>query len=289
MSTTEHASSYKPLLSAHQLSQLLQSSDAPVVLDCRFYLQEPAAGQEVYLEQHIPGAQYAGLDQHLSGLVEAGVTGRHPLPAKEAFTRQLQQWGISPERPVVVYDQNNAAMAAARAWWLLRYAGIEQVQVLDGGLDAWLAEGLSTETGKQNNDVALSTPPTLSWQDEKAISAHQLLLKKPVLLDARGIERFAGEVEPIDPVAGHIPGARCVPFTELVNEQGMFLKPEQIRQTLSALDTDEATAVYCGSGVTACHLILAAVIAGLPEPRLYAGSWSEWITDSVRPIETGRE
>lgn len=277
------------LINARELCQQLQSSDAPVVLDCRFYLQEPAAGQEAFMEQHIVRAQYADLDLHLSGPVEAGVTGRHPLPAKENFARQLQQWGITPERSVVVYDQNNAAMAAARAWWLLRYAGIEQVQVLDGGLDAWLAEGLATETGEQNSDFALSELPELNWQDEKLISAQQLLLKKPVLLDARGIERFAGEVEPIDPVAGHIPGAQCVPFTELVDEQGMFLPADQLKEKLSALDTDAATAVYCGSGVTACHLALAATIAGLPEPRVYAGSWSEWITDSVRPIETGRE
>lgn len=277
------------LINAQELCQQLQSSDAPVVLDCRFYLQEPAAGQEAFMEQHIVRAQYADLDLHLSGPVEAGVTGRHPLPAKENFARQLQQWGITPERSVVVYDQNNAAMAAARAWWLLRYAGIEQVQVLDGGLDAWLAEGLATETGEQNSDFALSELPELNWQDEKLISAQQLLLKKPVLLDARGIERFAGEVEPIDPVAGHIPGAQCVPFTELVDEQGMFLPADQLKEKLSALDTDAATAVYCGSGVTACHLALAATIAGLPEPRVYAGSWSEWINDSVRPIETGRE
>lgn len=277
------------LITAQQLCQQLQSSDVPVVLDCRFYLQEPAAGQEVYLQQHIPCAQYADLDQHLSSKVIAGVTGRHPLPEKETFAHQLQQWGISPERSVVVYDQNNAAMAAARAWWLLRYAGIEQVQVLDGGLDAWLAEGLTTETGEQQQSQALESLPTLNWQDQKLISAQQLLLKKPVLLDARGIERFAGEVEPIDPVAGHIPGAQCTPFTALVNPQGMFLPAEQIREVLSALDTEAATAVYCGSGVTACHLALGAAIAGLPEPRLYAGSWSEWITDSVRPIETGRD
>lgn len=277
------------LINAQELCQQLQSSDAPVVLDCRFYLQEPAAGQEAFLELHIAKAQYADLDQHLSSPVEAGVTGRHPLPTKENFARQLQQWGITPERSVVVYDQNNAAMAAARAWWLLRYAGIEQVQVLDGGLDAWLAEGLATETGEQSSDFALSELPELNWQDEKLISAQQLLLKKPVLLDARGIERFAGEVEPIDPVAGHIPGAQCLPFTELVDEHGMFLPADQLKEKLSALDTDAATAVYCGSGVTACHLALAATIAGLPEPRVYAGSWSEWITDSVRPIETGRE
>ena len=282
-----------PLINAQQLCQQLQSSDAPIVLDCRFYLQDPAAGQEAYMAQHIPKAQYADLDQHLSAPVEAGVTGRHPLPDKAAFAQQLQQWGITVERPVVVYDQNNGAMAAARAWWLLRYAGIEQVQVLDGGLDAWLAEGLTTETsGQQQSNSKSSTPNTLSelsWQDEKLISAQQLLLKKPVLLDARGLERFAGEVEPIDPVAGHIPSAQCVPFTTLVNEQGMFLPAEQLKETLSALDTDQATAVYCGSGVTACHLVLGAVIAELPEPRLYAGSWSEWITDSIRPIETGRE
>lgn len=277
------------LIDAQQLCQQLQSSDAPVVLDCRSYLQDPAAGQEAFLELHIAKAQYADLDQHLSAPVEAGVTGRHPLPSKENFARQLQHWGITPERSVVVYDQNNAAMAAARAWWLLRYAGIEQVQVLDGGLDAWLAEGLATETGEQSGDYALSELPELNWQDEKLITAQQLLLKKPVLLDARAVERFAGEVEPIDPVAGHIPGAQSMPFTELVDEQGMFLPADQLKEKLSVLDTDEATAVYCGSGVTACHLILAASIAGLPEPRLYAGSWSEWITDSVRPIETGRE
>jgi len=277
------------LIDAQQLCQQLQSSDAPVVLDCRSYLQDPAAGQEAFLELHIAKAQYADLDQHLSAPVEAGVTGRHPLPSKENFARQLQHWGITPERSVVVYDQNNAAMAAARAWWLLRYAGIEQVQVLDGGLDAWLAEGLATETGEQSGDYALSELPELNWQDDRQITAQQLLLKKPVLLDARAVERFAGEVEPIDPVAGHIPGAQSMPFTELVDEQGMFLPADQLKEKLSVLDTDEATAVYCGSGVTACHLILAASIAGLPEPRLYAGSWSEWITDSVRPIETGRE
>ncbi|OPX54210.1 thiosulfate/3-mercaptopyruvate sulfurtransferase [Oceanospirillum multiglobuliferum] len=285
------AQSLDALISAEQLALQLAQPNPPVVLDCRFSLQDAQAGRNAYLQQHIPSAQYADLDQQLSDPVQKGVTGRHPLPSEQRLLAAMQTWGINTEQAVVVYDQNNGAMAAARAWWLLRYAGVQQVQVLNGGLDAWIAAGQLCNTGEEAAKVTIDHANIKpSWQTDWLYDAQQIIQQQPNLLDARGIERFAGEVEPIDPIAGHIPNAQCLPFTQLVDVTGRFLPKTELKTQLEAqaLDSSKPLVAYCGSGVTACHLILAYVIAGLPEPKLYAGSWSEWITDTTRPVATGR-
>jgi len=277
------------LISAQALQQKLTRGSAPVIVDCRFMMASqpaPDAGHQAYLTQHIPGAVYADLDRQLSDPIQPGITGRHPLPSSQRLLAAFEQWGIQQNSSVVVYDQHNSSMAAARAWWLLRFAGLTQVRVLNGGFDAWLAEGLATEHGesKEREDIEIKAF-TPHWQTERLISAEEIAQQKPNLVDARSRERFAGEVEPIDPIAGHIPGAQCLPFIELLDEKGFFLPKEELRKKLSVFDTTDPVA-YCGSGVTACHLILACVAVGLKEPRLYAGSWSEWIVDSQRPIAT---
>lgn len=285
------AQSLDALISAEQLALQLAQPNPPVVLDCRFSLQDAQAGRNAYLQQHIPSAQYADLDQQLSDPVQPGITGRHPLPSEQRLLAAMQTWGIHTTQPVVVYDQNNGAMAAARAWWLLRYAGVQQVQVLNGGLDAWIAAGQACHNGDEAIEArASSSSFEPNWQTHWCYAAQQIVREQPNLLDARGIERFAGEVEPIDPVAGHIPHALCVPFTTLVDAHGFFLPETALRAELSrlAVDDNKPLVAYCGSGVTACHLILAYAVAGLPEPKLYAGSWSEWITDHSRPVATGR-
>ncbi|MBB1487220.1 sulfurtransferase [Oceanospirillum sediminis] len=267
------------LISVQTLQQhLSQDTEHPVIIDCRFAMAAqpmPDAGQEAYLNGHIPGAVYADLDRQLSDPVKPGLTGRHPLPSSERLMAAFKQWGIRQNKPVVVYDQNNSSMAAARAWWLLRFAGLTDVRVLNGGLDAWQSQGLALET--QENSCSDATDFQPEWQTERLVTARDIEQGNPDLVDARSRERFAGQAEPIDPVAGHIPGASCLPFTELVDSSGFFLPENELRQKLTVFKTPDPVA-YCGSGVTACHLILACVAAGLPEPRLYAGSWSEWIT-----------
>ncbi len=276
------------LISAQALKQRLtqdQNQEEKLhILDCRFAMAAqpmPDAGLEAYQVGHIPGAVYADLDRQLSDPIRYGVTGRHPLPSSERLLAAFKQWGIDGDQPVVVYDQNNSSMAAARAWWLLRFAGLTQVQVLDGGLDAWLsAKGELSQKAPALGEVGDFAP---QWQTERLINAQEIQQQQPNLVDARARERFAGKMEPIDPVAGHIPGAQCLPFNELVNAQGCFLPVEELKEKLTPFNQPDSVA-YCGSGVTACHLILACVIAGIEEPRLYAGSWSEWIKDINRPI-----
>ena len=255
-----------------------------IFVDCRFSLADPAAGRAVYEQNHIAGAVYADLEEDLSGQIISGETGRHPLPEKNTLVQTVRGFGISNHQPVIAYDADNGAFAA-RLWWLLRHLGHSEVWVLDGGIAAWQAAGLET-----SNQAMLTEPSDFEASESlcQVVDADHVQ-DTDLLLDARDPARFRGDQEPIDPVAGHIPGAICVPFANNLTADVQFKTPAQLKQQFVELGlsaVDPATC-YCGSGVTACHNILAIRHAGLPEPRLYPGSWSEWITDPTRDVATG--
>ena len=278
------------LISPPQLAER-QKHAGLVILDCRFALEDPDYGRCSYAEGHIEGAQYADLERHLSGPVTKGVTGRHPLPAPQALVRQLQAWGINADSEILLYDDGPGAYAA-RAWWLLAWLGKRDgVSILDGGLKAWHNAGfpLSLDAPKIELGTFVGSPDNHLLLDAEHL---QKRLGQPglTLIDARALPRFRGEVEPIDPIAGHIPGAQCAAFNENLGSDGRFLPVEQLKQRfaqkLQDRSPDELVA-YCGSGVTACHNLFALSLAGYPLGKLYAGSWSEWINDPQRQIATG--
>lgn len=260
-----------------------------VVFDCRFYLLEPDKGRGEYVQEHIPGARYADLDRDLSSPKQDD-TGRHPLPDAGEFIEWLRHNGLNNEDQVVVYDANGGTFAA-RLWWMLRWVGHGNVAVLDGGWPAWTSAG---------NPVDSDLPATVAGNfngepdDSMWVTTAQVETRinngraRDKIVDARAEPRFNGEHEPIDPVAGHIPGAVNRPCSRNVDDNGFFLSPAQLRQDLAPIFKDrEAAEVInmCGSGVTACRNILAMEIAGWAGTRLYVGSWSEWITNAQRPIQ----
>jgi thiosulfate/3-mercaptopyruvate sulfurtransferase len=244
-------------------------------IDCRSSLSDPDEGRRAYQEGHITGAGFLSLDDDLAA--PAGNGGRHPLPDPERLAQRLRILGINDQDQVVVYDDSGGAYAA-RAWWCLRWLGHEAVAVLDGGLAAWPIP-LSTEVNRPDQGNFTIRKSLTRFIDADRLAAS---LADWVLIDARAEERFRGEVEPIDPVAGHIPGAICRPFQDNLTDTGAFRPAAQLRQRFPA---DAARVVcYCGSGVTAAHNILAMRVAGLAEPLLYPGSWSEWIRSDERPL-----
>ncbi|WP_122663949.1 sulfurtransferase [Pseudomonas viridiflava] len=278
------------LISPQQLAAR-QQQPGLVILDCRFALEDTSYGQRSYADGHIDGSSFADLERDLSGPVSKGKTGRHPLPDPQKLVERLQYWGVNANSDVVLYDDGPGAYAA-RAWWLLAWLGKRNgVFILDGGLKAWHAAGLPLSLdppGKEPGDF--NGQP----DDSLVLSADQLQkrLNKPelTLIDARAEARFRGEVEPIDPVAGHIPGAQCTAFNENLGPDGRFLPPEQLKQRFAEKlqgRPPESLVAYCGSGVTACHNLFALCLAGYPLGGLYAGSWSEWITDPAREVATG--
>jgi thiosulfate/3-mercaptopyruvate sulfurtransferase len=273
-----------PLVGQSELAEVLTSDvGRPAVLDVRWALGGPP-GREDYERGHIPGAVFVDLDEDLAAAPGRG--GRHPLPDRDAFEAAMRAAGVRGEEPVVVYDAATS-MAAARAWWLLRYFGHPDVAVLDGGTAAWVAAGhpVVTEAAVVERGDFVARPGAMPLLD--AAEAAELTAQG-VLLDARAPERFRGEQEPIDPVAGHIPGARNAPATASVDRDGRFLEPRALRAAFEQAGVREGLEVgaYCGSGVTAAHEVLALELAGFPA-ALYAGSWSEWITDPGRPVATG--
>ncbi len=278
-----------PLIEPEVLATLLNDPRV-IIIDCRFTLGQADAdfGYKCYLQGHIPSARYLDLEKDLSAPVIAGKTSRHPLPTSGDFAQLLQKLGVCSDSHVVVYDDGGHAMAA-RAWWQLRWIGVEKVQVLHGGVKSWLGGKYPSTTEKPEiNPSQFKANP----QNQMLVTAQQVedQLKNSVfqLVDARAHERFAGEVEPLDNRAGHIPGAICRPFLENMDESGSFLSPEQLKQAFSNLSDSGLEMVhYCGSGVTACHNILAMEYAGIKNTKLYAGSWSEWITVTSRPIAKG--
>jgi thiosulfate/3-mercaptopyruvate sulfurtransferase len=264
-----------------------------VLLDCRFDLSEPRAGWRAFTAGHIPGARYADLNLDLSSPVTLG-DGRHPLPRPDVLADFFAAAGIGDETQVIAYDDANGSIAA-RAWWLLRWLGHAPVAVLDGGFQAWIAAGGAVEAGEPPPAPGGAKPPfTVRLRPETVLTAAdvQRALEDPqrLLVDARAAERFAGTVEPLDRVAGHVPGAVNHPFTANLTQDGRFLPADELkRRWLTRLrGTEPSDAILmCGSGVTACHNILAMTSAGLPGGKLYAGSWSEWIRDPERPVARG--
>lgn len=257
-----------------------------VIFDCRFVLTEPAAGARAYAEGHIPGARYAHLDEDLSSPVKA-TSGRHPLPHVATLAGKLGQWGVDANKQVVVYDDSFGSIAA-RLWWLLRWLGHKAVAVLDGGFPRWQREGFPLTMRAPSAKPTVFRPHVDNslWVRTDSV-LERLGHRDHILIDARAPERFNGEIEPLDTVAGHIPGSVNHPFQNNLDRTGCFLPAPELRQQFSkyleGIGPDRVIS-SCGSGVTACHNILAMEYAGLSGSRLYAGSWSEWIRDGKRPI-----
>ncbi|MFI5446734.1 sulfurtransferase [Polaromonas sp. UC242_47] len=297
---------YTTLISAEQL-QALQASQRPLrIFDCSFDLMQPQTGKQHYLEAHIPGAVYANLDTDLSakhgvpgthGVVTAGGAdqpasgGRHPLPNREKFAIWLSSVGFTNDMQAVVYDRNGANYCG-RLWWMLKWAGHEAVAVLDGGLQAWQAAGGAVTGGEEASHFQSTFFP--GPEKTRLVSAPTIVsqLGRPsqTLIDARAPARFRGEVEPLDPVAGHIPGALNRPFSQNLGADGKFKPAAQLKAEFEALlgSRDPASVVHhCGSGVSAVPNLLAMEIAGLGRAGLYAGSWSDWCSDPNRPVAQG--
>lgn len=258
------------------------------IVDCRFDLMDPSAGQMLYRQNHIPGAVYADLDKDLAAPVNGG-TGRHPLPDPDVFSATMGRFGIDAGTLVVCYDQDNGALAA-RLWWLLRWLGHENACVLVGGISRWQAMGMPLEAGSIKRTPARFEG---SPQADRVVETAEIVASGAsglLLVDARDRDRFAGRSEPIDPVAGHIPGSINVPFPASLKDDGTWKEEDELRELWQeALGNacGSPWSVMCGSGVTACHLVISGLLAGLPEPRVYVGSWSEWIADPGRPVGSG--
>lgn len=273
-----------PLMDVSALSHRMTSGERTVLLDVRWALGDPH-GREHYLEAHIPGAVYVDLPSKLAGPADPAL-GRHPLPPLQQFQESARCWGIRDNDVVVAYD-NTGGTAAARLWWMLRNAGMSTVFLLDGGLSAWRAAGYSVEGGLEQASLG---DVTLTDGTMPVIDAPQAAQwpERGVLLDARAGERYRGEIEPVDPRAGHIPGAVSAPTAGNIGGDGRFLPPEELRERFTAVGVrpDVPTAVYCGSGVTAAHEIAALEIAGFPA-ALYPGSFSQWSNDPANEVATG--
>jgi len=276
-----------PLVSADQLRAALAAGGAPAIIDCGFDLADPAAGERAFAQAHLPGARYANLDTDLAG-AKSGRNGRHPLPARADWAATLARLGVTADRPVVLYDAQGGPYAA-RAWWMLLWVGHRAASVLDGGLAAWKAAGGAVETGA--SVPAVGAPPyPVAESLVRTVDADALLksLGRVTLLDARAGERFRGEVEPLDARAGHIPGARSRFFKDNLDANGRFRPASELRAAFEAFGGAPGDVVHqCGSGVTACHNLLAMEIAGLGGSALYPGSWSEWSSDPARPVAVG--
>jgi thiosulfate/3-mercaptopyruvate sulfurtransferase len=277
-----------PLIEAKALAERL-GDPRFVIFDCRFDLARPDSGRERYEDEHLPGAVYADLNRDLSAPVSS-VSGRHPLPEPGDFAARLRAWGVNRDSIVVAYDDGNA-MYASRLWWMMRWVGHERVSVLDGGLRRWMQLGLPLD------DAIPARPPgnfVAHARPELVVDVAQVLSasadRSLRILDARAPERYRGEVEPIDAVAGHVPGAVNHPFTLSLAADGRFRPASELRAALFDVLGGHAapdTIAMCGSGVTACHLLLAMEVAGLRGGRLYPGSWSEWSRDPARPVTRG--
>ena len=279
---------FTTLIDANTLSEHLSRDDL-AIFDCRFDLTNVPWGQAEYAVSHLPGATYLHLDRDLSSPITAG-SGRHPLPDPHRLAARLGELGVDANSQLVAYDQGNGAHAA-RLWWLARWIGLRNVAVLDGGIAAWRAAGLPlTDTVRAVQPRHLTaSPDAAAWVTSEALERLRLQAGT-LLVDARGAERFAGRNETLDPVAGHVPGARNLPFLGNLGADGKFLPASELRQRFDTLlgSMPASTLIaMCGSGVTACHNLLALEHAGLTGARLYAGSWSEWIADPRRPVATG--
>jgi thiosulfate/3-mercaptopyruvate sulfurtransferase len=286
---------YTTLIDAATLSAHLADPDW-VVVDCRHDLMNLAAGRDAYAQGHIPDALFADIETELSGAKngdDGAFRGRHPLPERDAFIALLRGWSVNDTTQIVAYDAHGG-MFAARLWWMLRWIGHEAVAVLDGGLPAWQAAGLPLQAGTPAGPAAARPVGTIAAREPLTATVDVADVLKNIdggerqVVDARAPDRFRGENETIDPVGGHIPGAKNRFFKDNLQPDGRFKAPEQLRGELQDVVGDPRQAIMqCGSGVTACHNLLALEVAGLPGAALYAGSWSEWSADPARPVATG--
>jgi thiosulfate/3-mercaptopyruvate sulfurtransferase len=285
---------FTTLISARQLTQLSPQHPPLALFDCSFDLMNPALGAEQYHQAHLPGARHADLDRHLSnksGAADNASGGRHPLPSREAFAAWLRSMGVSNDSQVVVYDRQGANYCG-RLWWMLKWCGHEAVAVLDGGLSAWQQAGGALRSGADPAPLAgdFSLRPSLARLTDKVGVAQALGHSSQTIIDARAGPRFRGEVEPLDPVPGHIPGALNRPFQGNLGPDGRFKPVAQLREEFDALlaGRDPSSVVHhCGSGVSAIPNLLAMELAGLGRAALYAGSWSEWCRDPSLPVARG--
>ncbi len=271
------------LFDCHEVAARLATGDPPLLLDVRWTLGGPS-GEADYRTGHLPGAHFVDLDQELSAPPGPG---RHPLPDAASFGEAMRRHGVDRSRPVVVYDAATAT-SAARCWWLLRYFGHPNVALLDGGYAAWVAAGLPVEEGEDHDPSPGTFDPIPGEMPLLDAAGAAAIARSGVLVDARARERYLGEVEPVDPVAGHIPGARNLPSQRTEHPDGSFLSADALRERYAAMGVAEGTpvAVYCGSGVVATQGVFAMGLAGI-DAALYAGSWSEWIVDPGRRVELG--
>ncbi len=276
-----------PLLSAADLAAHLDDPGL-VIVDCRFKLDDLEAGRRAYYEAHIPGAIYAHLDYDLSGW-KSGTNGRHPLPSSRLMNATFSAWGIDASSQVVAYDDVGSGLGAARLWWMLRYMGHDSAAILDGGWQAWLAGSYPTESGINMRPPTsfVGAPREEMRRDIAALAEGGL-----TLIDSRARPRYRGDEEPLDPVAGHIPGAKHFYWGDLLGADGRMLPPAELRAKLQNVlgeTPPEQCVFYCGSGVSAAMNVLAMELAGLPGAKLYPGSWSEWCSDPNRPVAKGDE
>ena len=280
--------SYQTIISAHDLNQNINNENW-FVFDCRFLLKDPNGGLKKFNEGHIPGAQFADMDKDLSSPMTK-TSGRHPLPDPNTFIEKLRKWGVSNNSQIICYDDMSGAFAA-RMWWLCHWLGHIDVAVLDGGIEKWTANNLPLETNVQTKKTGnfVGEANDAMWVEIHFVQ-QQLEQGNICLLDARSAERFTAKDQKTDPVPGHIPSALNYPFAGNLNQQGVFRSEQELLQRFESIfanNHQDEIINMCGSGVTACHNALAMKIAGLSIPRLYVGSWSEWIKDQSRPIGTG--
>jgi thiosulfate/3-mercaptopyruvate sulfurtransferase len=279
------------LIDAAELAAL--PPETVLIVDCRFDLGDPDKAEQDYRQGHIPGAVYTSLDRDLSDLSRIGEgLGRHPLPLQSAFEALLSRWGWQPGMQIVSYDAAGGALAAARLWWLLRLAGVRTAAVLNGGYAAWLAADLPTESGAPASRLASKV--SLHYDASQVLTDHTAVADGAAgqLLDARAAPRYRGDVEPLDRVGGHVPGALNRPFADNLGSDGRFKPAAQLRDEFNAVlhgIASDQVIHMCGSGVTACHNLLAMEYAGLHGSRLYAPSWSGWVSDPARPVAKGEE
>jgi len=286
-------SKYTTLIEAAALAPHTGDADW-VIVDCRHDLVNLAAGREAYTAGHLPGAVFADMEHELSGQkrdADGAFRGRHPLPEKDAFIELLRSWGVNEGTQVVAYDAHGG-MFAARLWWMLRWIGHEAVAVLDGGVPAWQSAGLPLSTdvlAARSRGTIAAREPLVTTVDVNMVLQNVEHGGRQVV-DARAPDRFRGENETIDPVGGHIPGAKNRFFKDNLQPDGRFKTPDQLKEELGVVVGDPQKAIMqCGSGVTACHNLLALEVAGLPGAALYPGSWSEWSADAARPVATGEK
>ena len=278
---------FQTIISVEDLNENINQKDW-CIFDCRFSLKDPKGGLAKFSQGHIPTAQFADMDTDLSSAITEN-SGRHPLPNPNEFIAKLQNWGVNNTSQVICYDDMSGAFAA-RMWWLMKWLGHDDVAVLDGGINHWTKKELPIETDIHERPEGAFTGETNSnmWVDINFIQ-EQLEQNKIHLLDARASDRFTAKDTKTDPVAGHIPGALSFPFAGNLTKQGIFKSGQDLQKRFSSVSANDQTEIInmCGSGVTACHNLLAMSIAGLPMTRLYVGSWSEWIKEKSRPVAIG--